>query len=87
MTKGKAKAKEATTSLASLRRPLAAWFAALALIFQLVAGAAHAPQGASPADLTAAALSAAIGHEVSLCGDGARGQERRPFSSETTSAS
>ena len=54
-----------------LRRPFAAWIAALAILVQLTAGAAPTPQVASPAESAALALSAAIGQTVVLCGKGA----------------
>lgn len=50
------------------RRPIAAWFAALALLVQVGFGAA--PTVASPEQQAAEALSAAIGQQVSLCAQG-----------------
>ncbi len=61
-----------------LRRPFAAWIAALAILVQLTAGAAHTPQDASPAESAALALSAAIGQTVALCGEGAGGSAGAP---------
>jgi len=53
--------------LAALRRPFAAWFAVLAVIIQLGVAALHPAMAAAQRDLAAAALSAAIGQDVSLC--------------------
>jgi hypothetical protein len=55
--------------LARLRRPALAWIAALALVLQIGFSAAHAPASASSAELAAAALSTAIGQQVSLCAE------------------
>jgi hypothetical protein len=55
--------------LARLRRPAAAWIAALALVLQIGFSAAQAPTSAASAELAAAALSAAIGQQVSLCAE------------------
>jgi len=55
--------------LTLLRRPAASWFAALILIVQLGLSAAPTAQTASSAE-RAAALSAAIGQQVSLCAEG-----------------
>ncbi len=54
---------------ALLRRPVAAWFAVLALLVQVI-GFGAAPTAASPEQRAAAALSAAIGQQVSLCAQG-----------------
>jgi hypothetical protein len=53
---------------ALLRRPVATWFAVLVLVVQVI-GFAAAPAAASP-EQRAAALSAAIGEQVSLCAQG-----------------
>jgi hypothetical protein len=63
----KARRRGAATLLARLRGLFATWLAALVLFVQLGLNAAYAPTAASSADLAAAALSAAIGQEVSLC--------------------
>jgi hypothetical protein len=54
---------------ARLRRPSFAWIAAFALFFQLGLTGAHAPTAPSSVDIAAAALSAAVGQEVSLCAE------------------
>jgi hypothetical protein len=56
--------------LARLRHPGGAWIAAvLALVFQLGLSASHAAEraSASPAELAAAALGAALGQQIVLC--------------------
>jgi hypothetical protein len=60
--------KSGSAPFALLRRPVAVWFAALALLVQI--GFGVAPTAASPEQRAAAALSAAIGQQVSLCAQG-----------------
>lgn len=54
---------------AALRRPAFAWIAAFALFFQLGLAGSHGPATPSSAELAAAALSAAVGQQVSLCAE------------------
>jgi hypothetical protein len=65
-------------SLVRLRGSAFAWVAALALILQIGLSAAHGPTKVSSAELAAAALSAAIGQQVSLCAEGAGGHSGAP---------
>ncbi|HEV3043258.1 MAG TPA: DUF2946 family protein [Roseiarcus sp.] len=69
---------------ARLRRPGAAWLAALALVLQLgFGGVSHwAAVGASAAELAVTALRAAVGREVSLCAEGAGGHSGAPDPSD-----
>jgi hypothetical protein len=61
--------KSGRAVFAVLRRPAATWFAALALLVQMI-GFGAAPTAASAEQRAAAALSAAIGQQVSLCAQG-----------------
>jgi hypothetical protein len=61
--------KSGRAVFAFLRRPVATWFAMLALLVQMI-GFGAAPTAASAEQRAAAALSVAIGQQVSLCAQG-----------------
>ena len=67
--RGQTRRKSGGAIFAFLRRPIATWLAVLALFVQVI-GLGVAPTAASPEQQAAAALSAAIGQQVSLCAQG-----------------